>query len=88
MAERVRALMPFAGERLERRDALETPAWDDVGVVEDTPSGESWPREIGVRIVSRPPVYLLPRQAVASLGAEGECFLGWRAGELILSELG
>ncbi len=88
VAERVRALMPFAGERLERRDALETPAWDDVGVVEDTPSGESWPREIGVRIVSRPPVYLLPRQAVASLGAEGECFLGWRAGELILSELG
>lgn len=88
IVRRVVALMPFAGERLERRDALGAPAWDDASVLEEIAPDECWPQDIGIRLVSRPPVYLLPREAVATLGAEGECFLGWRAGELILSELG
>jgi hypothetical protein len=87
LAERVRALLPFAGERLEQRDALEVPTWDNDSILEDAARGEAWPSEIGVRLIARPPVYWLPRGAVGSLGTEGECLLGWRAGDVILGDL-
>jgi hypothetical protein len=88
LVERVRALMPFAGERLQQRDAVEPTSWDDDSILEEARAGQAWPREIGVRLVARPRVYWLPRGAVGSLGTEGECLLGWRAGDAILEDLG
>ncbi len=87
LAARVRALLPFAGERLEAREAPDAPSWDDDSIVESTP-GDAWPHEIGVRLVARPPVYWIPRGAVSALGTEGECLLGWRTGDAILADLG
>ena len=41
-----------------------------------------------IRISSRPPLYELPREALASLGVEGDVLLGWRAGDRIAADLG
>lgn len=83
---RVRALLPFAEERLERNDLPPTPRWDNDFIYES--QSESWPDEIAIRLVSRPAVYRIPREAAAPLGQEADCLLGWRAGETILGELG
>ncbi len=88
LGTRIRTLLPFAGERLHPREAADRPLWDDDAVVEGGLSGQSWPAEVAIRLVSRPLVYWLPRGAVASLGTEGECLLGWRAGDAILGDLG
>jgi hypothetical protein len=42
---------------------------------------------VDLRLVSRPAVYRLAREAVGVLGVEGDCLLGWRAGEAILADL-
>jgi len=86
--ERVRALMPFAEDRVRALSEGAPPRWDDATVLEDPGSGSGWPEEIPLRLVSRPPVYRLPREASGALGTEGDCLLGWRAGEAILGELG
>lgn len=86
--DRVRALMPFAEDRVVPRPNETTPRWDDATVLEDPIPGSAWPDEIPLRLVSRPPVYRLPREASGALGTEGDCLLGWRAGEAILGELG
>ncbi len=83
----VRDLMPFSDERLVSRP-VETPQWDDDAVLEDPPRAAAWPADVEVRISSRPPVYALPRAAVAGLGVEGDILLGWRAGERIGADLG
>lgn len=85
--ETVRSLMPFAEDRLSRRE-LDRPRWDDAASLSDPPSGEGWPGEAEIRLSSKPPIYELPRPALASLGVEGDVLLGWRAGDRIAAELG
>jgi hypothetical protein len=63
------------------------PRWDDELALEDPAPGSGWPGEVALRLLSRPPVYRLPREETAVLGFEGDCLLGWRAGEAILAEL-
>lgn len=84
--ETVRGLMPFCGERLER---LPVPAvrWDEDQALEDPAPGSGWPAETEIRIATRPPLYELPRSALAGLGLEGDLLLGWRAGDRIATEL-
>jgi len=87
IAERLRDLMPFCGDRL---DVIEAgmPQWDsDDGWLEDPRPGRGWPGETDLRISSRPPIYHLDRAAVAGLGIEGDLLLGWRAGDAIAEEL-
>ncbi len=88
MVERVQALLPFAEQRLRRLPLPPSPHWDDPTLLEDPEPGSAWPSEISLRLISRPPVYRLPREASGVLGTEGDCLLGWRAGESILGELG
>jgi hypothetical protein len=87
IAERLRDLMPFCGDRL---DVIEVgiPQWDsDDGWLEDPRPGRGWPGETDLRVSSRPPIYHLDRAAVAGLGIEGDLLLGWRAGDAIAQEL-
>jgi len=79
-------LMPFSEGRVER-EATPEPHWDDDFVRSDPGIGEGWPVEAEIRLSGKPPVYGLPRQAVAALGMEGDVLLGWRAAEAIRSEL-
>jgi hypothetical protein len=87
VAEVVLDLMPFARERVRLMAPLPRPRWDDDLVLEDPAPGTGWPGEVELRLVSKPPVYRLPREAVGVLGVEGDCLLGWRAGEAILADL-
>jgi len=81
----VRALMPFS-ERVLRRESIPGVQWD-----EDWPGdptlGEGWPGDAEIRVSSRPPIYLLPRESMASLGFEGDVLLGWRAGDAIRADV-
>jgi hypothetical protein len=87
VARRLRDLMPFCGDQLDRID-VKMPQWDhDDGWLEDPPPGQGWPGETDLRISSRPPIYHLDRSAVAGLGLEGDLLLGWRAGDAIAEEL-
>ncbi|MCU0670411.1 MAG: hypothetical protein MUF70_13835, partial [Myxococcota bacterium] len=61
--------------------------WDDDLALEDPPAGGGWPSEVDLRVLSKPPVYRLPREEVGVLGFEGDCLLGWRAGDAILADL-
>ena len=81
-------LMPFARGRMRRLAPLPRPRWDDDLALEDPAAGSGWPGDIDLRLLSRPPVYRLAREQVGVLGVEGDCLLGWRAGEAILAELG
>ncbi len=79
--------MPFARARA-RRVAPVAPA---VGRRADSrgPGTRRGLAERGrTRPLARPPVYRLPREEVGVLGVEGDCLLGWRAGDAILSDLG
>jgi hypothetical protein len=87
VAEVVLDLMPFARERVRLLAPLPRPRWDDDLALEDPAPGTGWPGEVDLRLVSRPPVYRLAREAVGVLGVEGDCLLGWRAGESILADL-
>ena len=87
VAEAVLELMPFARDRVRRAAPLARPRWDDDLALEDPGSGSGWPGEVDLRLVSRPPVYRLAREQVGVLGVEGDCLLGWRAGEAILADL-
>jgi hypothetical protein len=87
VAEVVLDLMPFARERVRLLAPLVRPRWDDDLALEDPAPGTGWPGEVDLRLVSRPPVYRLAREAVGVLGVEGDCLLGWRAGEAILADL-
>jgi hypothetical protein len=42
---------------------------------------------VDLRLLSKPPVYRLAREQVGVLGVEGDCLLGWRAGDAILADL-
>jgi hypothetical protein len=88
VAESVLELMPFARDRVRRVAPLPRPHWDDDLALEDPGPGSGWPGDIDLRLVARPLVYRLPREQAGVLGVEGDCLLGWRAGEAILSELG
>jgi hypothetical protein len=88
VGEAVLELMPFARDRVRRVAPLPRPHWDDDLALEDPAPGAGWPGEVDLRLLSRPPVYRLPREQVGVLGVEGDCLLGWRAGEAILAELG
>jgi hypothetical protein len=85
--ESVVELMPFARERVRRVAPPPRPRWDDDLALEDPPPGGGWPGEVDLRLLSRPPVYRLAREQVGVLGVEGDCLLGWRAGEAILADL-
>lgn len=87
VAEVVLDLMPFARERVRLLAPLPRPRWDDDLALEDPAPGTGWPGDVELRLVSRPPVYRLAREAVGVLGVEGDCLLGWRAGEAILADL-
>lgn len=80
------ALAPFAAARLEARPVPEA-RWDDPGALLDPPRGASWPCEVEIQASSRPRVYVLAREGLAGLGLEGEILLGWRAGDVIRSDL-
>jgi hypothetical protein len=87
VAESLLDLMPFARDRARRAVAGDGPRWDDDLALEDPAPGGGWPSEVDLRLVSKPPVYRLPREDVGVLGVEGDCLLGWRAGDAILADL-
>ena len=87
VTESLLELMPFARERARRVASVERPRWDDDLALEDPPAGAGWPSEVELRLLSKPLVYRLPREEVGVLGFEGDCLLGWRAGDAILSDL-
>ncbi len=82
----LRALLPLSEETLAPCPAAKR-RWDHDRDLADLPNGGSWPREIDVRVSTRPNVFALDRRTVASLGFEGDLLLGWRAGEVIAAEL-
>ncbi|MFQ5418323.1 MAG: hypothetical protein ACE5FL_14955, partial [Myxococcota bacterium] len=82
----VLALMPFAGDSIQRVSAP-VPRWDSDDWLSDPPSGGSWPDTCEVRISSKPPTWLLDRAGVAGLGFEGDVLLGWRAGDAVAADL-
>ena len=87
VTESLLELMPFARERARRAAATPRPRWDDDLAIEDPAPGAGWPSEVELRLLSKPPVYRLPREEVGVLGVEGDFLLGWRAGDAILSDL-
>ncbi len=84
----VRALMPFSEKRLKAAPLPPLPEWDDPQSRRDPDAASAWPSPLAIRSRSRQPVASLPREAVASLGTEGELLFGWRAGDAIRDELG
>ena len=82
----LRDLMPFSEGHGERQTWAE-PGWDDDAALGDPARGEGWPGEIELRVSSRPPVQVLPREGVAALGLEGDLLLGWRAGDAVAADL-
>ena len=83
----IRDLLPFSQGQLERRP-LPTRHWDTDAWLADPPPHRGWPDDLEVRLSSRPSVYSVERSNVGALGAEGELWLGWRAGDAIAEELG
>jgi hypothetical protein len=80
------ALMPFSEGHLAQ-ESVPSVRWDDDSALFDPRLGEGWPVEAEIRLSSKPPIYALPREALAGLGVEGDLLLGWRAGDVIRSEL-
>jgi hypothetical protein len=85
--EAVRRLMPFSEGRISLSPSPARPLWDDDDALPAPQAGEGWPGEVEIRIPGRRPVFLLRREGVAGLGAEGDLLLGWRAGDAIRAEL-
>lgn len=83
----VRALMPFSEKRLKAAPLSPLPEWDDPQTRTDPDAAGAWPSPLAIRSRSRQPVAALPREAIASLGTEGELLFGWRAGDSICDEL-
>jgi hypothetical protein len=83
----VRGLLPFAEGALVR-ERTPTATWDGDALLADPENGSAWPRELELRLSSRPPAFALERACVAALGFEGDLLLGWRAGEAIAAEPG
>lgn len=86
LVDQVASLMPFSEGQLAR-EPIPRARWDDDSALCDPKLGEGWPVEAEIRLSSKPAIYGLPREALAALGMEGDLLLGWRAGELIRSEL-
>ncbi len=82
----LRSLMPFSNGRLSRAE-VKAPVWDDDVLLSDPAPGRGWPAEIDIRVSARPSIHALDREGVAALGLEGELLLGWRATDVIRSEL-
>jgi hypothetical protein len=87
VGESLLELMPFARDAARRAAASPRPHWDDDLALEDPAPGAGWPSEVDLRLLAKPPVYRLPREQVGVLGVEGDCLLGWRAGDAILGDL-
>ena len=87
LVDRVRALFPFGSDRIEICPSPAQPRWDDAALVEDPVAGAEWPVDLTLRLLSKPAVYRLPREGAGPLGVEGECLLGWQAGEALLEDL-
>jgi hypothetical protein len=87
VVESLLTLMPFARDGARRAVASARPRWDDELAVEDPAPGTGWPSEVDLRLLSKPPVYRLAREQIGVLGVEGDCLLGWRAGDAILADL-
>jgi hypothetical protein len=85
--EAVRRLMPFSEGRVSRIPAPPRPIWDDDAASPSPDAGAGWPGEVEIHTPGRRPVFLLPREPLASLGPEGDLLLGWRAGDAIRAEL-
>jgi hypothetical protein len=83
----IRDLLPFSPGHLEARP-LPSRRWDTDAWLADPPAHRGWPEDLEVRLSSRPSVYSVERSSVGALGAEGELWLGWRAGDAIAEELG
>jgi hypothetical protein len=87
LVREVAALMPFSEGQLAR-EPVPAVRWDDDAALSDPKLGEGWPVEAEIRLSAKPAVYALPRESLAALGMEGDLLLGWRAGDVIRSELG
>jgi hypothetical protein len=84
----VRALLPFSERRIGRVAEAPRPAWDDdLALGDPHGSGGGWPTEVEIRVATRAPVFSLPREELAGLGAEGDLLLGWQAGDTIAAAL-
>jgi len=79
-------LLPVLRGRLRPAQPLPRPLWDDEALRVDSGS-HGWPDSVDLRLGGRRPIFRLPREQMASLGAEGELLLGWRAGDAIREEL-
>lgn len=86
LARRVSDLMPFCEGQLVR-EPVPRVLWDDDAALSDPKLGEGWPVEAEIRLSAKPAIYALPRESLAALGMEGDLLLGWRAGDVIRSEL-
>ena len=87
LVDRVRALFPFDNHRIEVSPPPPELHWDDGALVEDPVPGAEWPADLALRLLHKPAVYRLPREGAGPVGVEGECLLGWQAGEAILEDL-
>jgi hypothetical protein len=87
LVREVAALMPFSEGQLAR-EPVPAVRWDDDAALSDPKLGEGWPVEAEIRLSAKPAVYALPRESLAALGMEGDLLLGWRAGDVIRSDLG
>jgi hypothetical protein len=88
MEQAVRALLPFSDRRIGRVAAAPRPAWDDELALGDPHgTGGGWPTEVEIRVATKAPVFVLPREELAGLGPEGDLLLGWQAGDTIAAAL-
>jgi hypothetical protein len=88
LEQAVRSLLPFSERRLGRVAEAPRPHWDDELALGDPQgSGGGWPTEVEIRVATRAPVFVLPREELAGLGPEGDLLLGWQAGDTIAAAL-
>ena len=86
LVEALGDLLPVLRDRLRPASPLPRPLWDDEALRVESGS-HGWPDSVDLRVGGRRPIFRLPREQMASLGAEGELLLGWRAGDAIREEL-
>jgi hypothetical protein len=84
----VRGLLPFSERRAARVAEAPQPSWDDeLALGDPAGAGGGWPTEVEIRVSTRTPVFVLPREELAGLGPEGDLLLGWQAGDTIAAAL-
>jgi len=84
----VRGLLPFSERRAARVAEAPVPGWDDeLSLGDPAGAGGGWPTEVEIRVPTRAPVFVLPREELAGLGPEGDLLLGWQAGDTIAAAL-